>query len=37
MRHTDDGIEERELTSTAPTSDFALYQALPLMLSFEDR
>ena len=37
MRHTDDGIEERELTSTAPTSDFALYQALPLMLTFEDR
>ena len=30
-------LEERELTSTAPTSDFALYQALPLMLTFEDR
>ena len=48
MRHTDDGIEERELTfldageegvwlDGEPTSDYALYQALPLMLAFEDR
>ena len=48
MRHTEEGIEERELTfldageegvwlDGEPTSDYALYQALPLMLAFEDR
>jgi hypothetical protein len=48
MHHTPDGIEESELTfldageegvwrDGEPTSDRALYQALPLLLAFEDR
>ncbi|MBE2318819.1 hypothetical protein DVA67_022780 [Solirubrobacter sp. CPCC 204708] len=52
LRHTDEGIEEHELTwydadeegvwlpgedDLQPTSDYALYQALPLMLAFEHR
>ncbi|MDA0173243.1 hypothetical protein OJ998_29340 [Solirubrobacter taibaiensis] len=48
MHHTEDGVEERELAfldageegvwlDGEPTTDYALYQALPLMLAFEDR
>ena len=48
MRRTEDGIEESELSwldageegvwiDGGPTTDLALYQAIPLLLAFEDR